>query len=317
MHISQSTRVGYKSAVNSIKRFCQREKIPLSFPISQDTLCLWMADQAETLKFTTIRYYLHGIATTHIEMGYKSPITDSPLIWRMHTAIKRLQGANSTTRRLPITVELLSQVDRHFDPSNESHRCTRAAMWLGTCGLLRSGEFAVKNANSNQLLVRNLTFVKSDKVNIRSYDPTSLRSASYMIVHLDQSKTDPFRHGTDIIVSNRNAINAMASYLSHRAHLKQDEPLFMENGRKPLTVTSLVRAMRAMLSKASIPNIDKYKGHSFRKGGATSLHTAGFSDSVIKMMGRWNSFAFARYVDTPLHILVTAGQRMGERVGSD
>jgi hypothetical protein len=314
MHISKSTRVGYQSAVNSIKRFCQREKIALSFPISADTLCLWMADQADKLKFTTIRNYLHGIATTHIEMGYKSPLTDSPSVWRMQTAIKRLQGRNSTTQRLPITVELLIQVDRHFQQSNESHRCTRAAMWLGTCGLLRSGEFAVKDANSNQLLVKNLTFVKSDKVNIRSYDLTSLLSASYMIVHLDQSKTDPFRQGTDIIVSNRSAITAMASYLSQRANLKQDQSLFMENDGKPLTVASLVRAMRAMLSKASIPNIDRYKGHSFRKGGATSLHLAGFSDSVIKMMGRWHSFAFARYVDTPLHILVTAGQRMGERI---
>jgi hypothetical protein len=168
MHISNSTRVGYRSAVNSIKRFCDREKIPLSFPISQDTLCLWMADQAETLKFSTIRNYLHGIATTHVEMGYKSPINESPLIWRMHKAIKRLQGANTTMQRLPITVELLNQIDQHFDLRNESHRCTKAAMWLGTCGLLRSGEFAIKNSDSNRLLVSNLTFVKSDKVNIRS-----------------------------------------------------------------------------------------------------------------------------------------------------
>jgi hypothetical protein len=314
MHISTSTRVGYKSAVNSVMRFCKREKIALSFPISPDTLCLWMADQAETLKFSTIRHYLHGIATTHIEMGYKSPLSESPLIWRMHKAIKRLQGINSTQQRLPITVELLSQIDQHFDSGNESHRCIKAAMWLGTCGLLRSGEFAIKDANSNQLRVKNLTFVKSDKVNIRSYDLTSLCSASYMIVHLDQSKTDPFRHGTDIIVSNPHAINAMASYLSQREHLDPEQPLFMQNDSKPLTVATLVHAMRIMLTKAQIPNVDKYKGHSFRKGGATSLHVAGFSDSVIKMMGRWNSFAFARYVDTPLHILVTAGQRMGERV---
>ena len=187
-------------------------------------------------------------------------------------------------------------------------------MWLGTCGLLRSGEFALKNANSTPLLVRNITFVKSDKVYIRSYDLTSLRSASYMLLHLDQSKTDPFRNGTDIVVSNPRAINAMASYLSQRKHLTQDQPLFMENDSKPLTVATLVRAIRIMLTKANIPNINKYKGHSFRKGGATSLHLAGFSDTVIKMMGRWNSFAFARYVDTPLDILVTAGQRMGERI---
>ena len=46
---------------------------------------------------------------------------------------------------------------------------------------------------------------------------------------------------------------------------------------------------------------------SFRKGGATSLHEAGHPDSLIKLMGRWASFAFATYIDTPLHMLIDAG----------
>jgi hypothetical protein len=109
MHISESTRAGYRTAVQSLAAFCERERIQLSFPISPDTLCLWIADRASSLRFTTIRNYLHGINTTHIELGYKSPLSESPLVWKMYKAVKRLQGTDSTSMRLPITVELLKR----------------------------------------------------------------------------------------------------------------------------------------------------------------------------------------------------------------
>jgi hypothetical protein len=65
-----------------------------------------------------------------------------------------------------------------------------------------------------------------------------------------------------------------------------------------------------LILRANIPNAHLFLGHSFRKGGATSLHEAGHPDSLIKMIGRWSSFAFATYIDTPLHMLIEAGQSL-------
>ena len=65
-------------------------------------------------------------------------------------------------------------------------------------------------------------------------------------------------------------------------------------------------------TRANIPNADRFLGHSFRKGGATSLHEAGHPDSLIKLMGRWASFAFATYTDTPLPMLIEAGRSMSK-----
>lgn len=70
--------------------------------------------------------------------------------------------------------------------------------------------------------------------------------------------------------------------------------------------------MQALIERANIPNARSFLGHSFRKGGATSLHEAGHPDSLIRMMGRWASFAFATYIDTPLHMLVAAGHSLRE-----
>ena len=52
-----------------------------------------MADSINKLTYPSIRNYLHGIATTQLELGYSNPLTQSPLVWCMFKAVKRIQGA--------------------------------------------------------------------------------------------------------------------------------------------------------------------------------------------------------------------------------
>ena len=74
-----------------------------------------MADSIDKLSYSSIRHYLHGIATTQQELGYPNPLTRSPLLWRMFKAIKRIQGKQVVRQRLPITVKILAQIDPLFD----------------------------------------------------------------------------------------------------------------------------------------------------------------------------------------------------------
>ena len=127
----------YPSARSGLARVFEKHKQQLTFPVSPDSLCLWMADSVTRLRYSTLRNYLHGIATTQLELGHPNPLHQSPLVWRMFKAIKRLQGHHVVRKRLPITVSILSQINHLFDPKNNLHLCMRAAMWLGTCGLLR------------------------------------------------------------------------------------------------------------------------------------------------------------------------------------
>ena len=161
-----------------------------------------MADSIDKLAYSSIRNYLHGIATTHVELGHPNPLEQSPLPWRMFKAIKRIQGERTVTRkRLPITVKILAQIDSLCDTTNQLHLCMRAAMWLGTCGLLRSGEFTRKVSTKHTLKLNHLTFHSKDDSVIDPLD-TTLDAPLYMSLQLDQSKTDPFRHGTTVVVSN-------------------------------------------------------------------------------------------------------------------
>ena len=270
-----------------------------------------MADSITKLSYSSIRHYLHGIATTQQELGYSNPLSQSPLLWRMFKAIKRIQGKQVVRQRLPITVKILAQIDSLFDTSNESDLCMRAAMWLGTCGLLRSGEFTRKSTTRSTLKLQHLTFHGKDH---SALDPLNTRGEQpqYMKLCLEQSKTDPFRRGTNVVISNPQAVQHMLAYLRHRNCKLARQPLFVGDDGQALSTSALVTFTQTLIARANIPNAGRFLGHSFRKGGATSLHEAGHPDSLIKLMGRWASFAFATYIDTPLDMLITAGRSMSK-----
>ena len=305
--LAQGTRKSYGSAMTHIAKFHERLNQPFHLPLSSDTICLWMADSVDKLRYSSIRNYLHGISTLQQEFGHPNPLS-SHLVWRMFKAIKRIQGHHVVRQRLPITVSILMQADKYFDTTNLQHLCMRAAMWLGTCGLLRGGEFTAKSVTKNVLTVQHLTFYDQHNHEV---DPLVDRTISphYMSVRIEQSKTDPIRQGANVIVGNERAIRYMLEYLRARHQVLRRTPLFVNDGQA-LSTSSLVQFTQSILQRANVSNSDKFLGHSFRKGGATSLHEAGYPDSLIKMMGRWASFAFASYVHTPVSMLVAAGRAL-------
>jgi hypothetical protein len=99
----------------------------MALPVSPDTICLWVADSAQTLTYETIRVYLHGIATTHVEFVYPSPLESGGTIWRMFKGVKRLQEHSVTRTRLPVTVEILEQLERWQEVTTTQGLLLRAA----------------------------------------------------------------------------------------------------------------------------------------------------------------------------------------------
>ena len=75
-------------------------------------------------------------------------------------------------------------------------------------------------------------------------------------------------------------------------------PFFRFHDGSPLTKSAFVERVRRALSSVGYQP-GAYAGHSFRIGAATAALEAGIEDSVIRLMGRWNSDAFHRYIRTP------------------
>ena len=58
------------------------------------------------------------------------------------------------------------------------------------------------------------------------------------------------------------------------------------------------RLVRAALQSAGIEQ-QRYSGHSFRIGAATTAASKGLEDCLIKTLGRWESVAYLQYVKIP------------------
>jgi len=305
--LAHSTRKSYRSAVASLQKFCQQNNQPLSFPVSIDLLCLWITHSAHSLHYRSIRVYLNGIGTMHVLHGHPNPIEGESLVWRAYLGVKRLQGGEAKqTTRLPITVELLLQLERWQNFESTEGKMVRAAMWLGTCGLLRAGEFTVRDKNSVLVRRRHLSF-HDEEGSALTLLSTQI---AYMQLKLARNKTEQYGAGATIIISHPRAVSAMTTYLKASPNSEKDDPLLSLKDGRPLTYSFLMERVHSLLLSAGVEELDRYKGHSFRRGGATSLHLAGLPDSTIKAMGRWRSFTFATYVDTPRSVFLKAGRAL-------
>lgn len=70
-----------------------------------------------------------------------------------------------------------------------------------------------------------------------------------------------------------------------------------------LTCQQLVEAVRSALEKAGIDQ-SKCCGHSYRIGAATVAAEKGMEESMIKILGRWDSLAYLEYIRIPRASLV-------------
>ena len=84
------------------------------------------------------------------------------------------------------------------------------------------------------------------------------------------------------------------------------DPVFCYNRKGKFMVLTYPRLtfwFKRWLHEAGVPN-KEFSLHSFRRGGASFLHTANISGQVIKILGNWASDAYLRYID------VTLGKRV-------
>ena len=122
-------------------------------------------------------------------------------------------------------------------------------------------------------------------------------SPNVISLNIKQFKTDQLRKGVKVVLGWTNdnlcPVTTWLSYLSHRRNLPG--ALFCWHNKTPLSKTKFVNNVRLALLRANLP-ADKYAGHSFRIGAATTAASAGIEDSTIQTLGRWPSSSYLLYV---------------------
>ena len=119
---------------------------------------------------------------------------------------------------------------------------------------------------------------------------------------IKQSKTNPFRQGTDLYLSiTDNSICPIAGlipYLTIRG--AQPGTLFMTSNHRYFTRALYSQRLNELLSLLQV-DTRQYNTHNFQIGAVTTAALAHISDAHIKMFGRWRSEAY-----TFTHSLITS-----------
>ena len=119
---------------------------------------------------------------------------------------------------------------------------------------------------------------------------------------MPESKTDCYREGITLKVAANGTktcpVAAMLRMYKMRieAGAKPEDPLYVMRDGSYLTRKILQREMRTSLAAVGmVPG--EYASHSLRIGGATSLAACEeFDSDRIRILGRWSSDCFLRYL---------------------
>ena len=302
----------YQSAQGKYLKFCTDNNI-LAIPTNEHTLCYYVSHLASEckLKYQSVKCYLSAVRHLQITDGFTDPFrSDMPRLDYVMKGIKRVQGENGMNRpnpRLPITPDILSKLKGVWCPSATKYQETMlwAAASIAFFGFLRSGELTVPDEGG---------YDPSTHLSIQDIAVDSHISPSILRIRLKSSKTDPFRNGVDIYIgriqndTNLCPVRAVQHYLALRG--TRSGPLFIWPDNKPLVKSRFVSLLREALKRAGL-DPEKYAGHSFRIGAASTAAMRGLEDSTIKTLGRWNSGAYTRYIKLPTSELARYSQILG------
>ena len=127
-------------------------------------------------------------------------------------------------------------------------------------------------------------------------------SLQHMKVCIKKSKTDPFRQTSTITIassqSNVCAVATRRDFLLQTPDSSPQSPMFQFKNGTPLSQRTLASNLHTILDLCGLqPN--NYNTHSFRIGAATTAAAAGLPAWLIKILGRWRSDSYERYIHLP------------------
>jgi hypothetical protein len=300
-----STRRSYEYWWFTFLRFCARFQIDSSIPVPEITLCGFAAFTAETACHATVKVALAAIKSKHTDLGFFVDSERMVLLNRVLRGISLKPRISVVKPRLPVTTELLARFREILDLSSPDDILFWAVCCTGTYGLLRSGEIFGSSLEK--------------KPGLRRSDVLLVSNHEVQLV-VRQSKTDRKKQGATItLYSNGTAscpVEAFTRYWNRLGRLlNQHSPLFCLDHGTSLDKDLFVQMLRLVVAKLGL-NPSDYSGHSFRRGGATSLAAAGVPAAMIKQMGRWKSLAYQVYIDNTQEEWRRASQAMGQAQSS-
>lgn len=257
-------------------------------PVDSTTLALFIA-------YLFKRSYAPSTVNTYVSaIGYYHRIASQPDPTKTFFIIEMLKGYSKIgsilDSRLPITLPILARIVTTSElvvSSNYEKLLFKAMCSLAFFAFLRIGEITVANGSKTDT---NLQVNQIEKIITKEGEINSLKVT--FLNHKHNYNQPPF----SLIVTRNTTVcpvEAILNYFKVRGTMMG--PMFVDGNALPISRSNFSKLL-GMCLKACNLDSSKYKGHSFRIGAATHAAQQGFSDARIRLLGRWKSDAFKKYI---------------------
>ena len=219
---------------------------------------------------------------------------------------RRLSG--TVNQVLPITPEILRKMYAKLN----TNRLADLAIW---CSFLVTFYCLLRKANSvpegpdynvdNILARKHIRFDHQNKM---------------VLIFVGWSKTNQYGNRDLVVPVPSNSDPALDLYrhlseLFSRVQADDGKPAFSFSKHKFVSYSSFTSRLKSLLLAAGVDPA-KYSGHSFRRGGATFLHSLGATPLEIQASGDWKTMVFTRYLHLSLEDRWRSQQMMADAISS-
>ena len=255
---------------------------PVVLPISVPRLSVFIS-YLHTQGYSPASIVAHSssIGYLHRLTGRQDPMK-ATIIQKLLSGVTRVSPPSPP--RLPITIGILvcliqgvDQVVQHY-----YHKALlKAMLTIGFFGLMRIGELTMSKEHVVPLSLNQITLT-----------PQLLTISITHFKHNQKLKPVDIPI-TPFHIQSICPLHNLSIYLNLRGY--QPGPLFAFPSLVPISRQFFSKNLSRLISFAGFQG-ERYKAHSLRIGGASYYAGLGYSDSQIRLLGRWDSNAFVRYI---------------------
>ena len=286
---AKSTRKGKLSGIRTWIFFCQHFQFPI-YPARVKHLVLFLEFNSQTSKYEHLKHLLYCVKYLHMCKDIPFPSGSFDLETTLQGLKRRLCG--TVNQVLPITPAILKDIHAKLDLSRSSDLAIWCCFLVTFFCLLRKANSVPEGSDYNvdQILARkHIRFDHQNKM---------------VLIFVGWSKTNQYGNRDLVVPIPSNTDPALDLYrhinnLFSTVQVPDDMPAFSFSYNRFVTYTSFTTRLKSLLKLAGIEP-SRYSGHSFRRGGATYLHSLGASALEIQASGDWQTMVFTRYLHLSL-----------------
>ena len=261
----------------------------ITLPISPSNLGLFIA-------YMFKHQYAASTANTYVSaLGYCHRLAGVNDLTKVFWVLEMLKGYGKLSLRvdprLPITLPILRNI-LHQTPALCS--CAyRARLYKAMC---TTAFFAFLRIGEITCCPRSPSVLQLDQVFQLVDTSGTITGVKITFADFKHSYNQP---NVTVTLNRRTDICQGQSLLAYFACRGPSAGPLLRTSDGLAVTRKLFTEFLAIVFRACGLDSTKYKGHSFRVGAATFAAECGYSDAQIRLMGRWKSDAFRKYIRSP------------------